>query len=227
MLCRTKATFKFKYANGRAIMYYQVASVEQKQELDIQLNGMHVEFAQITISAWSEVLRLYLPRKHLLENEYNKVSFINTTNYNDSKAEEPWAVQLLGIEEQPLPSPDKAKAEEAFKNAEEQYKNKDVALGNPYQALQNFRRARDYLELIPEDQRPEFYQEATDKIDMIEMELEKRFRQLMFQAEQKKKYRRFKEAAEIYGQIMQSFKNQEDPHWQAAKEALDEILPPG
>ena len=223
ILCREKATFKFKYANGRATMTYAVAGIDNKQEVAIQLNGMLVGHAPITLGKWSDYLRLNLPRKHLLENEENRITFLNMVNYNNADAEENWAVEVDSIEETPLPPPDKEAAAEAFKIAKERYKTKNVAPPNLFRSLDYFKKARDYLELIPEESRPEIYLEANEMVQKIEKELEERFRNYRFEAEREKNRNRFDKAKNIYRQLMLTFPDTEDPRHLYAKELFEEI----
>ena len=224
ILCREKATFKFKYANGRATMTYAVAGIDNKQEVAIQLNGMLVGHAPVTLGKWSDYLRLNLPRKHLLENEENSITFLNMVNYNNSDAEENWAVEVDSIEETPLPPPDKEAAAEAFKIAKERYKTKNVAPPNLFRSLEYFKKARDYLELIPEENRPEIYLEANEMVQKIEKELEKRFRDYRFEAEREKNRNRLDKAKNIYRQLMLTFPDTEDPRHLYAKQLFEEIV---
>jgi len=221
--CRDAATFRFKYSNGRATAIYEIGGIDHKQEVAIQLNGMQIGFAPITMDNWSDRISLNLPRKHLLENEENKLAFINTINYNSSKKTEQWAVKLEAIEESPLPNPDRKAAEESFKIAKKRYENKEVAPQNAYEALQYFKKTRDFLELLPEEERPDIYLESIEMIDKIEKELVQRFKALMFNAEKAQEYSRFKNAKALYRQIMRSFPNQEDPRYMRAKEKYDEF----
>jgi len=220
--CRDTAAFKFKYANGRATVLFAVAGIDHKQEVDIQLNGMHIENATVTMDKWSEPILLNLPRKHLLENEENKLSFVNTINYNNPDAEEEWAVKVETIKETPLPSPDRQAAKHSFEIAKDRYRTKDVAPQNLYQALENFKKARDYLELLPEETRPEIYIEADEMVIKIEKEIEKRFRDLMFNAERARKYGDHPKAKELFHKAMLTFPNQEDPRHVRAREKYEE-----
>jgi len=224
ILCREKATFKFKYANGRATMTYAVAGVDNKQEVAIQLNGMLMGHAPITLGKWSDYIRLNLPRKHLLENEENRIAFLNMVNYNNADAEENWAVEVDSIEETPLPPPDKEAAAEAFKIAKERYKTKNVAPPNLFRSLEYFKKARDYLELIPEETRPEIYIEANEMVQKIEKELEERFRNYRFEAEREKNRNRLDKAKNIYRQLMLTFPDIEDPRHLYAKQLFEEIV---
>jgi tetratricopeptide (TPR) repeat protein len=223
VLCREKATFKFKYTNGRATMTYAVAGIDNKQEVAIQLNGMLVGHAPITLGKWSDLIRLTLPRKHLLENEENRITFLNMVNYNNPEVEEQWAVEVEAIEETPLPPPDKEAAAEAFKIAKERYKTKNVAPPNLFRSLEYFKKARDYLELLPEEGRPEIYLEANEMVQKIEKELEQRFRNYRFEAEREKNRNRLDKAKNIYRQLMLTFPDTDDPRYLYAKGLFEEI----
>ncbi len=217
--CLYRAAFKFKYANGRATMTYMVGGIDTKQEVEILLNGMHVGYADITFEKFSGALSMNLPRRHLLEHEINKVEFINTVNRNNPEAKDEWAVAVDKIEEQPLPPPDRRKAEEAFVNANERYKNKGVSPGNLYKALKFYEETKDYLELMAEDSRPEIYIEASDRIEKIDAELNKIFKDRIFKAEQVHKYGKVEDAKNIFRVLMLMFPNQQDPRHKLAKEA--------
>jgi hypothetical protein len=216
---RFRAAYQFKYANGRATVTYLVGGIDTKQEVEILLNGMHVEYAPLTLERWSKPITISLPRKHLLEHQVNKLEFINTVNRSKPEANEEWAVAVIEIQEQPLPPPDATKAQEAFANAKERYRNKGVSPGNLYKALQYFKEARDFLELMPEESRSEIYFEANDMIEKIEEEINKIFRARMFKAEQAFKYGKKEEAKEIFRILMLTIPNQDDPRHQRAREA--------
>ncbi len=221
--CRNSATFRFKYANGRGTAIFEVGGIDHKQEVVIQLNGMQIGFAPVTMDNWSDRISLNLPRKHLFENEENKLIFINTINYNSSKSSEEWAVKLESIKESPLPSPDRKAAAESFKIAKKRYENKEVAPQNTFEALEYFKKTRDFLELLPAEERPDVYSESIEMIDKLEKELVQRFKDLMFNAEKAQKFARYKQAKALYRQIMRSFPNQEDPRYLKAKEKYDEF----
>ncbi|HUU02614.1 MAG TPA: FHA domain-containing protein [Myxococcota bacterium] len=221
--CRDSAAFKFKYANGRGTAIFEVGGINHKEEVAIQLNGMQIGFAPVTMDNWSDRISLNLPRKHLLENEENKLAFINTINYNSSKSSEEWAVKVEAIEESPLPSPDIKAATESFKIAKKRYENKEVSPQNTFEALEYFKKTRDFLELLPVEERPDIYIESIEMVDKLEKELVQRFRDLMFNAEKAQKFARFKKAKALFRQIMRSFPNQEDPRYLKAKEKYDEF----
>ncbi len=216
---RFRAAYQFKYANGRATVTYLVGGVDTKQEVEILLNGMHVEYAPLTLERWSNPITISLPRKHLLEHQVNKIEYINTVNRSKPDANEEWAVAVMDIQEQPLPPPDATKAKEAFANAKERYRNKGVSPGNLYKALQYFKEARDFLELMPEETRSEIYYEANDMIEKIEEEINKTFRARIFKAEKAFKYGKKEEAKEIFRILMLTIPNQDDPRHQRAREA--------
>ena len=217
--CLYRAAFQFKYASGRATMTYMVAGTDQKQEVDILLNGVHIVYAPATLGVqWSEPKTLNLPRNHLLENQINKVEFINRINRDDPNAKEEWAVAVGEISEQPLPPANKSKALEAFANAAEKYKNKDVSPGNLYHAMEKYEEARDFMELM--EKKPDEYIEATEMIKKINKELDKIYHQSTFKAEKYFRYHRNKDAKEVYRLLMLRFPNQHDPRNKAAKEAF-------
>jgi hypothetical protein len=122
-----------------------------------------------------------------------------------------------------LPPPDKEAASEAFKIAKERYKTKNVAPPNLFRSLEYFKKARDYLELIPEETRPEIYLEANEMVQKIEKELEERFRNYRFEAEREKNRNRLDKAKNIYRQLMLTFPDTEDPRHLYAKELFEEI----
>ncbi len=217
--CLYRAMFKFKYASGRATMTFMVSGIDSKNEVEILLNGVHVEFAPLTLDQWSNPITINLPRRHLLENQINKVEFINTINRDDPNAKEEWAVAVGDITEQPLPPANKRKALEAFSNAVERYKNKGVSPGNLYRALQFYEKARDFLELMDEKSRPDEYQESVEMIDKINKELDKVYHKTIFEAEKLFKYGKRKEAKEVYRLLMIRFPDQHDPRNKTAREA--------
>ncbi len=217
--CLYRAAFQFKYASGRAKMVYMVGGIDTKQEVEILLNGMHVDYSPLTLEGWSQPNTISLPRKHLLENDFNVVEFINTVNRNSPEAREEWGVAVLEIVEQPLPPPDAKKAEVAFTNANERYKNKGVSPGNLYRAMQFFQETMDYLELLPPESRSDIYVEAKEMIDKIDAELNALHRSRTFDAEKLFKYGQKEEAKNIFRVLMLTFPNQNDPRHKQAKEA--------
>jgi len=222
-LCMTKVVFRFKYGNGRSTLVYQAGMIDNLQEVTLQLNGMEIGHLPVTLDKWTDPIFVTLPRKHLLENDINRVTFVNTVNFGNPKAKETWGVAVLAIQEEPLPQADPAKAKEAFELAQTMDKNRDVALPNAYRAMENYRRARDFLELLPENQRSDTYQESTDRAEQLDAELNRRFADLMFTAEKELNYNRYAKARNIYRDLMMIFPNPEDPRHLRAKGKLEEI----
>jgi pSer/pThr/pTyr-binding forkhead associated (FHA) protein len=221
--CKTKATFKFKYAGGRATAVYSVALINSKQEVVIEVNGQSVGYAPITLSRWSDEIQLMLPRKFLKANDINTISFVNSVNTNNPEADEAWAVELAAIVENPLPEPNEKLANENFLLAKERYQTRHVAPQNMYQALMFFKKARDYLELMPKESQPGIYDEACEMILNIEKKLNKTYRDLIFTAEQAKEYEQFERAKRAYLQIIKTFPDKEDARHVIVQELLEEI----
>jgi len=221
--CLYSANFGFKYASGRATLVYYAAGVSTKTEVALVLNKVEFAYAPVTLDGISDALVVTLPRKHLLENQMNTLQFINKNNQADPDAQDPWSVSVAPIDEQPLPQPDRKKAEEAFNHAKELYKLKDVSPANTYQALLSYQQARDLLELFPDDKRPDFYQEATDDIRRAEEELARKYKDMTFRAQQLEEFGRLKEAQEMFRQCMLTFPNQSDWRHQECKGAFDQF----
>jgi pSer/pThr/pTyr-binding forkhead associated (FHA) protein len=217
--CLYSANFQFKYGSGRATMIYFVSNIGSKDEVIIRLNGVDIGNAPVTLDGISDAITFNLPRKHLQENQINNLQFIHRINRTNPDEQKAWGVSVYSIEEQPLPQPDKRRAQEAFENAKETLKNKDVSPSNLYRAMAKFQEARDYLELFPENSRPDFYHEAVEDIRKAEEELNKRFRDLMFKAQQLEEFGKLKDAREAYRQLMLTFPNQDDWRHQEAKNA--------
>ena len=221
--CRYQATFQFRYVTGRASVAFQVGHMDKPNEVDILLNGIHVDYAPLLGDGFSDLLRLNLPRKHLLQNKVNTLQFINTINKANQAAREKWAVTPLEVKEQALPHPDKEKAKEAFVRAQINYEHRTIDPGNLYRAKKDFKKARDYLELLPEQERTEIYGEAIEMIEIIERELERRFRNLKFGAEKDRKYGRARLAQRKYFLIMKTFPDQEDSRFQEGRSLLEKL----
>ena len=216
-----RATFVFPYKNGRVTIHYAVAGIGDKKELAIQLNGNVIAFAPMAPERWSEAIQLTLPRKQLVANQENQVAFVNLINQSRGGAEEDWGVQLHKVDEQPLPAPDRALAEQAFRLAKERYKEKDVAPQNLYHAWEYFKKSRDYLELLAEKDSLPVYAEAEQMTVQIEGMLDQKYRDLVFSAEQSEEFRRQDKAKDLYRQILFAFPNQSDSRHQYAKEMLE------
>ena len=92
-----------------------------------------------------------------------------------------------------------------------------------FYALENYRKARDYLELLPEKSRPEIYSESTEKIDKLSKELEERRKKLMFSAEQAREYNQLDKAKDLYRQVILMFPKHRDPRALEAKKKLEKI----
>ncbi len=216
-----KASFVFPYKDGRVTMRYAVAGIDDKKELSIEVNGTVIGHAPMSPERWSEPILFSIPRKLLVPSRENQISFVNLINQSKGRAEEDWGVQVLKIEEQPLPAPDRALADQAFRLAKERYKEKDVAPQNLYQAWEYFKKARDYLEMLPERDSLPIYAEADELTVKIEAMLEQKYRDLVFSAEQAEEFRRMDKAKELYRQILFAFPNQSDSRHQYAKEMLE------
>jgi len=98
-----------------------------------------------------------------------------------------------------------------------------VSPPNTFEALEYFKKTRDFLELLPVEERPDIYIESIEMVDKLEKELIQKFKDLMFNAEKAQKFDRLKQAKALYRQIMRSFPNQEDPRYLKAKEKYDEF----
>ncbi len=221
--CKFRVAFQFKYASGRATLSYRVGNVSQKGEVQILLNGEHVQFAPLTLEGLSPPMTIDLPRKHLIENEINKIEFMNTLNRESPPVLETWSVVMDRIKEVPIPSPDKKKADASYTKAKRAYKERTVEPGNAYRAMEHYQKVRDYLELLPEDARPSIYNESTEKVREIDKELNKRFVNMKFQAAQKVQFKRYKEAKDIFRLILLTFPNQEDSRYQMAEREYDKF----
>jgi len=219
--CLFSANFGFKYASGRATLTYYVSGVNTKTEVALVLNQVEIAYAPVQLDGVSEAIVLTLPRKHLLENQMNTLSFVNKVNQANPDAGDAWAVAVAPIEEKPLPQPDRKKAEEAFNRAKELYKVKDVSPANTFRALEAYQEAQDYVELFPEDKRPDFYQEATDEIRRIEEDLNRKFKSMMFDAEKHEQFGNGKKAQEVYRQCTLTFPDLNDWRNQECKQAYD------
>jgi len=221
--CKFRVAFQFKYASGRATLSYRVGNVSQKGEVQILLNGEHVQFAPLTLEGLSPPMTIDLPRKHLIENEINKIEFMNALNRENPPVLETWSVVIDQIKEVPIPAPDKEKAEASYVKAKRAYKERTVEPGNAYRAMEHYQKVRDYLELLPEDARPTMYNESTEKVREIDKELNKRFVNMKFQAAQKVQFKRYKEAKDIFRLILLTFPNQEDSRYQMAEREYDKF----
>ncbi len=221
--CKFRVAFQFKYASGRATLSYRVGNVSQKGEVQILLNGEHVQFAPLTLEGLSPPMTIDLPRKHLIENEINKIEFMNTLNRESPPVLETWSVVMDRIKEVPIPAPDKEKANASYFKAKRAYKERTVEPGNAYRAMEHYQKVRDYLELLPEDARPAIYNESTEKVREIDKELNKRFVNMKFQAAQKVQFKRYKEAKDIFRLILLTFPNQEDSRYQMAEREYDKF----
>ncbi|RLB59450.1 MAG: hypothetical protein DRI34_01780 [Deltaproteobacteria bacterium] len=223
--CRESVNFGFTYGNGRATMKFYVAGIDNKDELSVMLNGVQIGKIPppLSVGQWSGLLKWKLPRKHLLENEQNKLTFVNNINMANQETTEEWAVKVLTVVETALPEPDRKVAEENFKLAKKRYEGKSIAPENLYFALQHYKKVRDYLELIPAQERPGIYQEAVEMIDTIEKELQERYKLLMFTAEKDLKYGRIDRARQLYKAVMNSIPDQEDPRHQKARRHLEAL----
>ncbi len=219
--CRHQAVFRFRYRDGRATVVFQVAEVDKKQEVAILLNQMNIGFAPIAFSQWSEKVYLDLDRKQLVENAENELAFVNTLNAKDPKGNEHWAVRVDRIVESPLPKPDRVAAKQAFAIARNLLEIQNVAAGNAYKALKFFKKTRDYLELESAETRLDIYQESIEMIERLEIRLEKAYRNLLFDAEQAKKFSQHAKAKEIYRQIKLTFPNPQDPRHVYARRWYD------
>ena len=153
----------------------------------------------------------------MIENEINKIEFVNTLNRESPPVLETWSVLIDRIKEVPIPAPDKEKAKQSYGKAKRDYKDRIVEPGNAYRAMEHYQKVRDYLELLPEDARPPMYNESTEKVMEIDKELNKRFVNMKFQAAQKIQFKRYKEAKEIFRLILLTFPNQEDSRYQMAE----------
>ncbi len=222
-LCRTAANFKIHYSNGRVTMKLQLAAIDQPRELSVLLNGIEFKTVPPPVARMEWIdLKWDLPRKHLAENKENILSFVNNIN-SEKGSEDLWGVRIIELKETPLPNPDRKLAEQNFELARKKYEGRNISPENLYLALKYYKAARDYLELLPEDQRPSMYQEAVEMVEKVTKELDKKYRSLVFEAERSVQYGNYKRAMDLYHQILKAIPNTEDPRHQTARTALDNL----
>ena len=221
--CERMAAFGFSYTTGKVAVQYAVGGIQGKRDLAIQLNGVLLGYAPVTLDRWSAPLPLSIPRRFLKANARNEIAFVHLANDSQPLALAHWGVKLFSVQETPLPQPDPVQGRSALVLAKQLYRNREVAPANLYRAWERFSEARDLLEQHPDRDLLPLFQEAQEMASKLEVDLNRQFRFLLFSAEQALVFRRVTRAKDCYRQILLFFPNVEDSRHRRANELLSSL----
>lgn len=215
--CRQRCAFSFRYGGGRAVLHYAIGHLEDREALEIQVNGKAIGFAPPAPKRLIRGIEVVLPRGHLRQGAANQVAFVQR-----KPAAAPWTVVFVWVDEEPLPQPNLEKARELRDLAYKKFGEKDVAFGNLFQSITYLRSARDYVESY--EPKPEIYDEVSRKADDISRELQEQFDKLMFSARKASQFGDRQKAMDILTEkVLKYFPDADDARHQEARQAIEAL----
>jgi hypothetical protein len=184
----------------------------------VTVNGEKVGEVPLTMGKWVYGMRVDLPRDKLRKNQKNVIAFVSTQN---PPAADEWEICYVQITQEAIPPPDAAKARLEFELGRKSYEDRDLDPGNLADALERFRKVRDYLELLPD--KPESYREALDYIEKADAELTQRFQDGLFSARRAEKVEyKPEEAKQILRRTLRHFRK-DDFRRREIKQQIDRL----
>lgn len=215
---RYQVSFRFSYLDGRATLSFDAGWIDSSDEVEIRLNEDHiVGHAPVAINSWERGVEITLPYSGLIQNDYNVITFDNTHNPGDGP-DDPWAIKNVRVVEQPLPEPDPAEAQNAFKLAKTSWDQRKIAPENLYMACKKFQEARDYLERL--EVKPPLYDAAGARAKECKQALEKVWRDFKFSIVRADQYHDYEKAKGLLEQALRYFPDETDPKHMVIKEKL-------
>jgi hypothetical protein len=214
--CRARCTFGFRYTGGRAVLHYAVGANEEREAVEIQLNGRQAGLVPPAGKRLVRGLEVVLPKQYLKVGAENQLAFVNRKGVG-GKA--PWHVQFVWVDEGPMPQPNIDKARELRDLAYKKHGEKDVAYGNLWAALTYLRNARDYVEGY--EPKPDIYDEVDRKLSDVSRELQEQFDKLMFQSRKAAQFGDKQKALDTLERVLKFFPDADDARHQEARQAIE------
>ncbi|MBI5529867.1 MAG: hypothetical protein HY897_26380 [Deltaproteobacteria bacterium] len=216
--CRVRCAFAFRYAGGRAVLHYAVGANEEREAIEVQLNGRQVGFVPPAGRRLVRGLEVVLPKQYLRSGAENQLVFVNRKGQG-GKA--PWHVQFVWVDEGPMPQPNIDKARELRDLAYKKHGEKDVAFGNLWAALTYLRNARDYVEGY--EPKPDIYDEVDRKLNDVSRELQEQFDKLMFQSRKAAQFGEKPKALDTLERALKFFPDADDARHQETRQAIEAL----
>jgi len=215
---RYQATFKFRYLDGRATLYYDAGFIDSDQELELRLNDdVVVGYAPIALNSWEEGIEVSLPFSGLIQNEYNTITFDNVMNPGDGPPEN-WAITKVRVVEESLPEADIEQAQKQFDLAKEKWDQRLIAPENLYNSCRMFRLSRDYLERI--EMKPPLYAAASSRAKDCKKTLNETWEKLKFTFIKSQYMNDPTKAKAVLNQALLYFPDESDPINRQIREKL-------
>ncbi len=213
-----QAIINFEYLGGRTTVQYGAWGVDKVGEVLILLNNEEVSKVGLTMNHWEYGRKLVLPHDKLKRGETNKLIFRNTLN---PAANEAWEVCYIQIIQEAIPPPNAKEARHQFELAKKDWEDKEIERGNLYSALVRFKKARDFLEGLPE--RPELYQEAVDSIERVDKALTRKFKDGLFSARREEEVQGDSQKAQHLLQRTLRYFHKYDYRYRELKRYMDQL----
>jgi len=200
--CGAKVAFGFTAPpQTRALLHYLGTRIAQPDEVEVQLNGVHVGWAPVAASRGEEQV-VTLPDARLSKDGKNVVTF------KQQKGRKEWTLAKVRVEMLAIAPGDLRRAREAYNLGRRKQEERRIAPRNLYDAWKYFVEARRYLEGL--EPRPALYGEVAQLIKEAERDLEKECSRILFSGARFERYRQDEKAQLKFKEALLYFPG-EDP----------------
>jgi len=216
--------FRLKFRQSKqekSSIYYSITKTEYLDEVIIKLNGVKIASAPLTSDAIQKV-KLALPFENLSFDEDNVLEFINTRNLTSKKFKR-WGLLIHKFEKKILPKPDFDKARENYIKADKFYNQRRISRGNRFKAMKYYQVSIDFMELMPANEKPDFYDDSIDKIKEINKSFDEMYSRNKFAIFKAIKFGDIKKAKLHINNIINEIPDEDDPRYNEALELLNRL----
>jgi hypothetical protein len=208
-----KLIITFPRRKGRPVVHYSAWGVDEIGEVVVRLNGVEIQKVPASVEYRHEIT-LPLPEAQLKAGA-NELIFDNTHNPPDA---DPWEVAYIRIVHQPLLPPDEGLGQEHYRRGVRLYEDREVDPANRFRALEEFQRARSYLEQA--DPQPAIYHEAGAMAQRVSEELQQIFDLGRFSAERAYRFGDADESRRYLRRTLRYFPDPDDVRRNELSQAL-------
>jgi len=217
-----KFRLKFKQLRGeKSVIYYSITKTDYLDEVIIKLNGVKVSSTPLTSDDVQKV-KFTLPFENLNFDKDNIIEFINTRNLSAKKYKN-WGLLIHKFEKKILPKPDFEKAKENYIKADKFYNQRRISRGNRFKALRYYKIAIDFMELMPSNQKPDFYDDSVEKIKEINKSFNEIYQKNKFATFKALKFGDVKKAKLHINNIINEIPDEDDPRYNEALKLLNKL----
>ena len=164
-------------------------------------------------------IKIQLPHQELKEGD-NLVIFDNTKN--GPKGTETWQISYVFFREEAIPEADPVQASQHYRLAMRYYDEREVNPQNRQTAVKHFKLARDFLEKLKK--KPNIYNESIRMIKVIDKQLNKKFKDGIFEAQRLTNFGKYPQARAMLRRTATYFAaDRKDPRLIKLSQAFNQI----